>query len=75
MVPYDPGGPAWLIGDDDLLAYPYERELGSNVLLATYNTGTFDHAWQVRMIYTPMSVAGLDVAELVVDPASSLIGF
>ena len=67
VIPYDPSGSAWLIGDDDELEYTYERELGSNVQLATYNTGTYSHTWQVRLIYTPMSAAGLDVAEIVVD--------
>ena len=60
VIPYAEGAPAWLIGDDDELEYLYERELGRNVKLATYNTGTFTHAWQVRLIYTPMSAVGLD---------------
>ena len=68
VVPYAAGGTGWLIGDDDDLSYAYGRELGANVQFATYNTGTYQHAWQVRMIYTPMSAAGLDHAELVVDP-------
>jgi len=55
VIPYSPHSPAWIIGDDDLLEYDYENELGSNVYLATYNTGTYDHSWQVRLIYTPMS--------------------
>lgn len=55
VVPYDPTGPTWLIGDNDRLSYPYGKELGSNVVLATYNTGTYDHTWQVRLVYTPMS--------------------
>ena len=58
VIPYVGHGPGWLIGDDDELEYAYERELGSNVKLATYNTGTFNHAWQVRLIYTPMSAVG-----------------
>ena len=61
VIPYSGDTPAWLVGDDDELAYPYERELGANVQIATYNTGTFVHAWQVRLIYTPMSAVGLDV--------------
>ena len=72
VIPYHQTGSAWLIGDDDELEYAYGRELGANVQLATYNTGTFVHAWQVRMIYTPMSAAGLDVAELVVDPGAGV---
>ena len=72
VVPYDPGGDAWLIGDDDDLSYDYGRELGDNVQLATYNTGTFTHAWQVRMVYTPMSVAGLDVPVITIDPAGGI---
>lgn len=72
VIPYDELGAAWLIGDDDRLEYAYGRELGSNVQLATYNTGAYDHTWQVRMVYTPMSAAGLDVAEIVVDGGAAL---
>ena len=64
VIPYDPGGQAWLIGDDDDLSYDYGRELGANVALATYNTGTFVHAWQVRLVYTPMSAMGLTVPKI-----------
>ncbi len=60
VIPFSGATPAWLVGDDDDLEYPYERELGANVQLATYNTGTFVHAWQVRMVYTPMSAVGLE---------------
>ena len=60
VIPYVAPGAGWLIGDDDELSYTYERELGSNVKLATYNTGTFTHAWQVRLIYTPMSAVGTE---------------
>lgn len=74
VIPYSPGSTAWLIGDDDDLSYNYGRELGANVQLATYNTGTYDHAWQVRMVYTPMSVSGLDVPVITIDPLSDLTG-
>ncbi len=38
IIPYEGSTPAWLIGDDDLLEYPYGKELGANVVLAYYNT-------------------------------------
>ena len=67
-IPYDPGGPAWLIGDDDLLEYDYNKELGANVVLATYNTDTTNnHIWQVRLIYTPMSDYAPDEATIEVS--------
>lgn len=70
IIPYSSGAPAWLIGDNDLLEYPYDKELGANVQLATYNTDdTYDHGWQVRLIYTP--VAAVEVSEgAIVVPAS-----
>ena len=68
VVPYDPEGEAWLIGDDDLLGYDYGRELGSNVKLATYNNGAFNHTWQVRLVYTPMSAVGLEVPLIITEP-------
>ena len=66
IVPFGGQAPAWLIGDDDLLEYPYGKELGSNVAFATYNTDTtYDHGWQVRLIYTPMSALDLDQAVII----------
>lgn len=70
VVPYDAQGVSWLIGDDDLLEYPLERELSSLAALATYNQGSYTHGWQVRLIYTPTSAVGLDVATILVPPFS-----
>jgi hypothetical protein len=56
IIPFANPGPAWLIGDNDLLGYPYDKEVGSSVVLLAYNNGNFDHSWQVRLIYTPIAV-------------------
>lgn len=57
VVPYAQPGPAWLIGDDDDLTFEIEQETGSTVQLGFYNTSTdYQHGWQVRITYTPMSV-------------------
>ena len=67
IIPYSQNDPAWLIGDDDLLQYDYNKELGANVQFATYNTDdTNDHAWQCRLIYTPMSVLDTSGESIVV---------
>lgn len=56
IIPYSSAGPAWVIGDNDLLEYPYNKQLGDNVVLATYNTDeTYNHSWQVRLVYTPVA--------------------
>jgi hypothetical protein len=69
ILPYDTNGRAWLVGDDDLLEYNYGKELGSNVKLALYNTDdTYEHGWQVRLIYTPMSAVGTEGDGVVVAP-------
>ena len=68
VVPYDEQGAEWLVGDNDLLSYDYGRQLGSNVKIATYNAGTYVHAWQVRLVYTPMSAVGLG-ASVIEAPA------
>lgn len=66
IIPYDPGSMAWLIGDDDDLTFPYGKEVGSNVQLATYNTDdTYNHGWQVRLVYTPISALDIDQAVIV----------
>jgi hypothetical protein len=71
IIPYSPSAPAWLVGDDDDLTYPYDKELGANVQLATYNTDdTYDHGWQVRLVYTPMSAIDAG-GEPIVVPASA----
>jgi hypothetical protein len=55
ILPYSQGVASWLIGDDDKLDFPYGKQLGSLVKVATYNTGTFNHSWQLRFVYTPMT--------------------
>lgn len=56
IVPYANPGPAWLIGDDDLLEYPLDKQTGANLAFWSYNTSTdFQHGWQCRVIYTPIS--------------------
>lgn len=71
VIPYSANGSAWLVGDDDLLEYPYNKELGSSVSLATYNTSTlYTHGWQVRLVYTPMSAVETNDTPIVV-PASA----
>ena len=64
MIPHSEADPAWIVGNNDLLTYNYEKELGKNVQLATYNTGVYDHTWQVRFIYTPMSAVSVDDASI-----------
>lgn len=65
IVPYGGSEPAWLIGDDDDLDFPYGKQTGNNVVLYTYNSDdTYDHAWQVRLVYTPMSDYAPDEAVL-----------
>ena len=72
VIPYVPGSPAWLVGDDDDLTYPYNKELGANVALATYNTDdTYDHGWQVRLIYSYMSELTEAPAAAIVVPAEA----
>lgn len=57
VVPYAQAAQAWLIGDDDDLTFEIEQQTGSSVSLGYYNTSTdFQHGWQVRITYTPMSV-------------------
>ena len=72
IIPYSSGSPAWLVGDDDDLTYPYDKELGVNVQLATYNTDdTYDHGWQVRLVYTPMSAINAEEEPIVVPASAS----
>lgn len=68
ILPYSQGGPAWLIGDDDRLDFPYGKQLGNNVVVATYNTGTFNHSWQLRFVYTPMSELTTEAGGAIITP-------
>lgn len=74
LVPYANPGPAWLIGDDDLLEYPLGKETGVNLALWSYNTSTtYDHGWQVRIVYTPIAAFNADQADIVTpEPAEWL---
>lgn len=74
IIPYSNPGTAWLIGDDDNLEYPYNKELGATVVLATYNTDdTYNHAWQVRLIYTPMSAVESDQPVVVTSASAAQV--
>jgi hypothetical protein len=65
ILPYSQSEPAWLVGDDDDLSYPYGKQVGDNLALWSYNTSSdYDHGWQVRLVYTP--VAAVDVDEAVI---------
>lgn len=55
IIPYDTSD-AWLIGDDDDLDFNYGKQVGALTTLATYNSGTYTHGWQVRLVYSPLSV-------------------
>lgn len=71
VIPWASSGTPWIIGDDDLLEYPYNKELGASVSLYAYNTSTlYTHGWQVRLIYSYMSQIGTNApAEIIVTPA------
>ena len=71
VIPWATSGTPWIIGDDDLLEYPYNKELGASITLVYYNTSThYTHGWQVRFIYTPMSLIGTnDEAVIVISPS------
>jgi hypothetical protein len=65
LVPYAQPGPAWLVGDDDLLSYPVNKETGANLAVWTYNTSTdYSHGWQVRIVYTPIAALNADLATI-----------
>ena len=68
MVPYAQAAQAWLIGDDDDLTFEIEQQTGSSVALGYYNTSTdFQHGWQVRITYTPMSIMQ-ESSDVIVTP-------
>jgi hypothetical protein len=69
ILPYSVLTPAWLIGDDDDLFFPYGQQVGSNVTFLTYNTDeTYNHGWQVRLVYTPMSLMGVSEEAVITTP-------
>lgn len=73
IIPYANPGPAWLIGDDDNLTFPYGKQLGSNVKVGYYNTSTqYTHGWQLRFVFTPMSDLS-ETADVIVTPSLALL--
>lgn len=47
----------WVVGDDDRLDFEYGQEVGSGLMVATYNTGSFEHSHYLRFVNTPISAA------------------
>jgi len=55
IVPYANPGPAWLIGNDNLLEYNYDKQTGANLAFWSYNTSTdYSHTFYCRVVYTPI---------------------
>jgi len=72
IVPFETSEEPWLIGDNDLLTYNYDKQTGATVVLWTYNTDdTYDHGWQVRLIYTPIAAIDTGEAGVIVVPAEA----
>jgi hypothetical protein len=57
---------SWVSGDDEIWEFIYEQEIGSQLTLWTYNTGTYDHELLYQITYTPVAAATTTVAESVV---------
>lgn len=57
IIPFANPGPAWLIGNDRLLEYPYDKQTGANLQFWSFNTSTdFPHTFYCRVIYTPITL-------------------
>lgn len=55
IVPYANPGPAWFIGDNNLLEYNYDKQTGVNLAFWSYNTSTdYTHSFYCRVVYTPI---------------------
>lgn len=65
ILPYEVSGQAWLVGNDDLLRYPYDKEVGANVAFLAYNNGAYDHTWQCRLVYSPVATKDEGTAVIV----------
>ena len=49
VLPRNDGG--WIIGDDERLEYPVTGYLNTGLWKAQmYNTGIYDHSWQIRYV-------------------------
>jgi hypothetical protein len=73
ILPLGAPGAAWFIGDDDDLTFPYQKQVGSNVVVAYYNTSTqYTHGWQLRWVYTPMSALVTESPPIVTPDLSEL---
>lgn len=56
ILPYANPGPAWIVGDDDLVRYNYDKSTGVNLNFWSFNTSTdFAHTFYCRIGYTPIA--------------------
>lgn len=69
IVPGAASSYPWFTGDDEHPTYPYSWEVQAGSVLRTFNTGTYDHTWQVRLLYTPVAAKGSGAA--IVTPTLS----
>lgn len=75
VIPWSDSGPSWFIGDDDLLEYPYAKQVGASAALYYYNTSAdYAHGWQVRLIYTPQSLVGTGDQVIVTPDLAEAVG-
>lgn len=58
IIPSPASSYPWFTGDDEDPTYPYSWEVPAGSTLRTFNTGTYDHTWQVRLLYTPVAARG-----------------
>jgi hypothetical protein len=57
---------SWVTGDDEVWEFDYEQEVGSQLVLWTYNTGSNNHELLYQIVYTPVAAVTSTVAESVV---------
>ena len=58
IIPYSTGQ-TWVIGDDEIWDFDYDAEVGIQLQLWTYNTGSYDHELLYTINYTPISAANV----------------
>jgi hypothetical protein len=56
IVPYSLVA-SYVVGDDEIWNFDYESQVGVQLMLWTYNAGTYDHELLYEINYTPIAAA------------------
>lgn len=62
IVPFDNPTVPFIVGNDSLLEFPIETEVGNGLVVAQFNNDQFNHTHYLQFNYTPIVAVGIAAA-------------